>query len=253
MITIISVNNGRHSESSSSSPSIESEDEGFSENSSLLGITIKGPSGSVRGIRHCVRHNVQSYYDIIGNSSQSSARKYAKEERNKCVLYSTTLGIVRKTFENCRKLRAILYQNLIAYEERDVYLNSDFREELLERHGLVIIPSLFVNGKYLGGIDVVEKLNETRQLDKILHKYKISKSESYRYFQVCNCCGNARYIPCNTCNGSKKSTVHHFVTDSITLRCSQCNATGLIKCPKCQWIEFPLISEKDASENPPEM
>lgn len=91
------------------------------------------------------------------NSSSSSlqdndkcSRNFVKEERNKCVLYTTTLGVVRKTFESCRKMRAILYQNLIVYEERDVYLNSDFREELMERHELVEIPSLFVKGKYLG-------------------------------------------------------------------------------------------------------
>lgn len=65
MITLIHINGP----SSSSSPisTTESEDEGFSENSSLTGVTIKGPSGSVRGIKHCVRQSIKSYYEIITN------------------------------------------------------------------------------------------------------------------------------------------------------------------------------------------
>lgn len=86
-------------------------------------------------------------------------------------------------------------------------------------------------------MDAVEKLNETGDLVKLLENFILPKSELWKYFQVCSCCGNARFIPCNTCNGSKKSFIHHFVTDSITLRCSHCNATGLIRCPNCEWIE----------------
>ncbi|XP_015786209.1 glutaredoxin domain-containing cysteine-rich protein CG31559-like [Tetranychus urticae] len=231
MITLIHIN-GPSSNNTSSSPTIESEDEGFSENNPLTGVTIKGPSGSVRGIKHCVRQSIQSYYEIITNL-ETKTRNYQKEEKNKCVLYSTTLGIVRSTFENCRVMRNILYQNLIMYEERDVYINGDFRDELIERLGQLRIPSLFVEGKYLGGVELVEKLNESGKLLEILESYKIPASASARYFQVCPCCGNARFIPCNTCNGSKKSLIHHFTSDSITLRCSQCNATGLVKCPKC--------------------
>lgn len=66
MITLIHIN-GPSSNNTSSSPTIESEDEGFSENNPLTGVTIKGPSGSVRGIKHCVRQSIQSYYEIITN------------------------------------------------------------------------------------------------------------------------------------------------------------------------------------------
>ena len=57
---------------------------------------------------------------------------------------------MRSTFENCRKMRSILYQNLIVFEERDVYLNSEFRDEILDRCSSFKLPSLFVNGKYFG-------------------------------------------------------------------------------------------------------
>lgn len=51
---------------SNKSTLLESEDEGFSENQFLT--TIKGPLGSVRGIKHCVRKNIQNYYDLLTHS-----------------------------------------------------------------------------------------------------------------------------------------------------------------------------------------
>lgn len=73
MITLITINNGRHSASSSSFT--ESEDEGFSENNnhnnSFMAMTIKGPTGSVRGIKHCVRQNVQNFNDKMDNNMVS--------------------------------------------------------------------------------------------------------------------------------------------------------------------------------------
>lgn len=50
----------------------------------------------------------------------------------------------------------------------------------------------------------------------------------------CTCCGNAKFIACPTCNGSRKSTIHHFKFNSIALRCIKCNKNdGLVQCPVC--------------------
>lgn len=51
---------------------------------------------------------------------------------------------------------------------------------------------------------------------------------------MCLCCGNARYIACQQCNGSRKSMVHHFKFNSIALRCIKCDKNdGLVQCPIC--------------------
>lgn len=57
-------------------------------------------------------------------------------------------------------------------------------------------------------------------------------SEAPRH--VCYCCGNAKFIACQSCNGSRKSAVHHFKYNSIALRCIKCDKNdGLVECPVC--------------------
>jgi hypothetical protein len=52
--------------------------------------------------------------------------------------------------------------------------------------------------------------------------------------EICFCCGNARFIACQSCNGSRKSTIHHFKFNSIALRCIKCDKNdGLVQCPVC--------------------
>ena len=47
--------------------------------------------------------------------------------------------------------RAILIQNLIRFDERDIYINPNFKTELIERtNGSFEVPVLFVNGKTIG-------------------------------------------------------------------------------------------------------
>lgn len=51
----------------------------------------------------------------------------------------------------------------------------------------------------------------------------------------CQCCGNAKFIACQSCNGSRKSAIHHFKFNSIALRCIKCDKNdGLVQCPVCQ-------------------
>lgn len=62
---------------------------------------------------------------------------------------------------------------------------------------------------------------------------------------VCYCCGNAKFIACQSCNGSRKSAVHHFKYNSIALRCIKCDKNdGLVDCPVC-------CSSSSSSFNPP--
>ncbi len=68
------------------------------------------------------------------------------------VFYTTSMGIVRNTSERCRKVRKILETLMVRFEERDVFMNRGFQQEVRERLGTtrVIVPQVFVEGKHLG-------------------------------------------------------------------------------------------------------
>ena len=47
--------------------------------------------------------------------------------------------------------RAILCQHLIRFDERDIYINPNFKTELIERtNGDYELPVLYINGKSIG-------------------------------------------------------------------------------------------------------
>lgn len=79
-------------------------------------------------------------------------RNYDQEEVGRIVFYTTSMGIVRTTFERCRKVRKILETLMVKFEERDVFMNKGFQQEVRERLGLtrVIVPQVFVEGRHLG-------------------------------------------------------------------------------------------------------
>lgn len=94
-----------------------------------------------------------------------------------------------------------------------------------------------VNNRYFIRMDGFQKLIWTCLINGLCHfllndNLQLTWSRSL-VSSVCSCCGGARFIPCLSCSGSRKSVIHHFVTDSIALRCVNCNSAGLIKCPKC--------------------
>jgi len=221
-------------------------DEGFDEQSEPgSGLIIR--SGSVRGKRNNVRHNVNQFMSIIKRANIEKAdlvRDYEREEVNKCVVYVTSVGIVRKTFENCRKLKAILDQHFVDFDERDIFIDNNFKRELVDRllrsggveggakgvlSGRLPVPVLFVHGKLVGGVDAVERLNECGHLTPLLSAFQTRTHAA----DVCRGCGGSRHVPCAQCNGSRKSHVLHFTSDWITLRCSHCSATGIQRCLLC--------------------
>ncbi|XP_067127583.1 glutaredoxin domain-containing cysteine-rich protein CG12206-like [Centruroides vittatus] len=188
---------------------------------------IVSGQGSVRGLKNRVRASIVSLLE-----HQGSKRNYDKEEEGRIVFYTTTMGIVRQTYEQCRRVKKILETLLIRFEERDVFMNRDFQFELKERLGInhVLVPHVFMEGRLLGNADVLEQLNETGELRQILRPYKRTS-----FTGTCTKCGGYKYLLCPYCGGSKKSCNHrhHFPTDQISLRCTSCDESGLIRCDQC--------------------
>ncbi|TVU01745.1 hypothetical protein EJB05_52739, partial [Eragrostis curvula] len=141
------------------------------------------------------------------------------------VLYTTTLRGIRRTFEECNAVRAALEAHDVKLIERDVSMDSGYREELRLLLGgrEVRVPAVFVRGKHVGGAAEVAKLEEDGKLKALLDGLPRARV-------WCAGCAGVRFVMCRDCNGSRK------VLDAErkeTLKCDQCNENGLVRCPIC--------------------
>lgn len=64
--------------------------------------------------------------------------------------------------DNNVNLNEIVYYNVLK--------NKEMAEKIKEVNKWPTFPQLFVNGKLIGGCDILKKLNETKELTKILNK-----------------------------------------------------------------------------------
>ncbi|KAA8520968.1 hypothetical protein F0562_011641 [Nyssa sinensis] len=118
------------------------------------------------------------------------------------VLYTTSLGGVRRTYEDCNRVRTILEAHRVVFDERDVSLHGEFLKELRELLGEgVSVPRLFLMGRYVGGVEEVVGLNETGRLGRMMNWARVERGVGR---QACEGCGGARFVPCLECGGSCK-------------------------------------------------
>ncbi|KZV31756.1 electron transporter [Dorcoceras hygrometricum] len=142
------------------------------------------------------------------------------------VLYTTSLGGVRRTYEDCNIVRTLMETHRIVFDERDISLHGGFLNELKELLGEgVTVPRLFVKGRYLGGVEQVVHLNETGRLPRILNWARVERGVGRL---GCEGCGGARFLPCFDCGGSCK-----IVVEGKKEKCGVCNENGLVQCPAC--------------------
>ncbi|KAM6557762.1 hypothetical protein CsatB_004781 [Cannabis sativa] len=146
------------------------------------------------------------------------------------VIYTTSLQGVRRTYEDCNRVRAILELHRVAYDERDVALHGGFLgelKELLLGDDEVGVPRVFVKGRYVGGAHEIEELNDSGRLGRIISRVGLERGVGRL---GCSGCGGARFVPCWECGGSCK-VVAGVGGDKV--RCSKCNENGLVHCPTC--------------------
>lgn len=141
------------------------------------------------------------------------------------VLYTTTLRGIRRTFEECNAVRAAIEAHDVKLIERDVSMDSGYREELRRLLGgrEVRVPAVFVRGKHVGGAAEIAKLEEDGKLRAMLEGLPRARV-------WCAGCAGVRFVMCRECNGSRK------VLDAgrkETVPCEQCNENGLVRCPIC--------------------
>lgn len=188
--------------------------------------TIRSAKGTVRGVKNRVRAGIATFLQI-----NSTEKNYKEKELGKVVVYTTTMGVLRETYQACMKVKQILRLLMVKFEERDVFMSSEYQAEIQERMrcNQILVPQVFVDGIHIGDVETIERLNETGELRRILKPYK-----SFDVCSTCQICGGYRLLPCQICKGSKKS-VHrnHFTAEFVALKCMNCDEVGLVKCRSC--------------------
>lgn len=151
------------------------------------------------------------------------------------VIYITSLRAVRRTFDACQTVRSILQGFRVPVDERDLLMDASFFDEIrkiMAQMGQgksddkrVILPKVFIGGRYIGGADEVVELHEIGKLKKLLSGLpEVTPG-------VCEICGGFRFVLCEECNGSHKC---HIDDENGGFRtCTECNENGLIRCPSC--------------------
>ncbi|CAH2055855.1 unnamed protein product, partial [Iphiclides podalirius] len=188
--------------------------------------TIRSSKGTIRGVKNRVRAGIATFLQM-----QSTTKSYREKDAGKVVLYTTTMGIVRSTYQRCVLVKKILRNLLVKYDERDVFMSTEYQDEIRDRmkSDQILVPQLFIDGHHIGDADTVEKLNECGELRKMLKPYKSPDA-----CNTCQVCGGFRLLPCRICNGSKKSLHrNHFTAEFVALKCMNCDEVGLVRCEAC--------------------
>ncbi|CAA2997471.1 uncharacterized protein At5g39865-like [Olea europaea subsp. europaea] len=146
---------------------------------------------------------------------------------DRIVLYYTTLRGIRKTYEDCCAVRVIFRGFRVCLDERDLSMDLSYRNELKDalKGKAISLPQVFIRGKYIGGAEEIKQLNDTGALAKLVEGFPLMDLGF-----VCKSCGDARFVPCPNCNGSRK--VYEDEGGKL-MGCFNCNENGLIRCTSC--------------------
>ncbi|CAO2171931.1 unnamed protein product [Urochloa humidicola] len=188
------------------------------------------PSSTVR-VFHRVRVAASALRALRTLQAPPSAGAGAGAADRRVVLYFTSLHVVRRTYEDCRAVRAILRGLRVAVDERDLAMDPRYLEELsallprLASPRRVTLPQVFVGGRHLGGADEVRRLHEAGELRRVVAGAVTAS------LAACGRCAGERYVLCGSCNGSHK---RYSVKGGGGFRtCAGCNENGLVRCPDC--------------------
>lgn len=79
-------------------------------------------------------------------------QNYKEKDAGKVVVYTTSMGIVRETYTKCANVKQILRTLLVKFEERDVFMSSDYQQEIKDRmqSEAIQVPQVFVEGQHVG-------------------------------------------------------------------------------------------------------
>jgi len=152
-------------------------------------------------------------------------------EQGQCVVYLTSLGVIRNTIQRCSNVRKIFRNMFVRIVEKDLYIRGDYKAELETRLETNLsslkLPLIFLNGNLIGDESVLERLNETGELKDMVRTLRDKEGVQ----RVCQVCGDTRVTPCPGCRGSKVGT--NMWHGRVKLKCTICDMAGLVSCDMC--------------------
>ena len=79
-------------------------------------------------------------------------QNFRVQEKGKIIVYTTSMRIIRGTYEKCQRVKNILQTHMVCFEEKDVFMSKENQRELQERLGInsVLLPQVFADGQHLG-------------------------------------------------------------------------------------------------------
>ncbi|KAL2465931.1 Glutaredoxin family protein [Abeliophyllum distichum] len=165
--------------------------------------------------------------NVSSSVSTDNELYYLSGAEDRIILYYTSLRGIRKTYEDCCAVRGIFRGYRVCVDERDISMDSSYRKELQEalKGKSASLPQVFIRGKYIGGAEEIKQLNEAGELANLLKGFRLMD-----LVFVCEICGDARFVPCPNCNGSRKV---YEEDEGRMIRCPDCNENGLIRCSGC--------------------
>ncbi|KAL8525780.1 hypothetical protein ACS0TY_015136 [Phlomoides rotata] len=165
---------------------------------------------------------------IDASPEDSSPEIWIRGSEKSIVLYFTSLRVIRRTFDDCAAVRSILHSFRVPIDERDLAMDSSFMDELQKILGVseksdLALPRVFIEGRYIGGVEEVRRLHESGELKKYLEGLPPADSGT------CEICGGYTFVLCQECRGS-----HKCYSEKTGFRsCTSCNENGLVRCPSC--------------------
>ncbi|KAJ7974901.1 Glutaredoxin family protein [Quillaja saponaria] len=138
------------------------------------GLSLKNDASLIKEIVEHVLRNLKIKWNLIRQKEdvlREFPEKCPPRGSESVVVYTTSLGVIPPTLQACARVKSVLDFHGAEFEERDLWADksNEYLEELRTLlGGRVELPSVFVKGRYLGGVMEVMKLNESGQFPAIL-------------------------------------------------------------------------------------
>ncbi len=89
-------------------------------------------------------------------------------EARRVVALTSSLAVTRKMKSDCNRLIELLNSKGLNFEHVDLALDDRCRDLIKYSGSTVILPQVFINGKYIGSFDTVQELEDDGTLDVML-------------------------------------------------------------------------------------
>lgn len=163
------------------------------------------------------------------NDDVLSLNYQSLESNKKIIIYTTSLGIIRKTKADCLYLTTVFRSMMLKTEERDI-VSQYYNDEFKRLFPGASLPQVVINSFPVGGRKEIENLIETGEIKLLTKGFEKVLYSSAK----CQSCNGYGYMPCPVCLGSCKSrTVRIGKSRHVNnLKCTKCKE-GMIRCERC--------------------